>query len=332
MRRRALGKTGLEISPLAFGAAPLGDLFGKLDEGAAAEAVDAAIDGGINYIDTAPLYGFGLAEERLGRALRNRRDEVVLATKCCRDGFTEFDFSAGRVTASVDESLRRLQTDRIDVFQIHDVEFGTARQVLEEALPAARALQQAGKVRFVGITGLPVRYLRRLAEQAELDTLLSWAHCNLIEDELEEELAPLATARGFGLINASPVLQGLLTENGPPEWHRSPRAVLDMAPRIAALCREAGLDIAAVAIAYAVQRPVIATTIVGMKSRDEVEANLAAAELSIPDGLLDRIATLVAPCKNMMWYEGRPENNLPPSDPTRHVPQTPSVTHSQSDE
>lgn len=328
MRRQQLGTTGIEVSALAFGAAPLGDLFGELDEGAAIDAVHAALDHGIDYFDTAPLYGFGLAEERLGKALAGRRDRVVLATKCCRDGFTEFDFSAQRVTASVEESLRRLGTDHIDVLQIHDVEFGTAQQVLEEALPAARALQRAGKVRCVGITGLPVRYLRSLAERAELDTLLSWAHCNLVEDELEEELAPLASARGFGLINASPVLQGVLTDDGPPPWHRSPRAVLDMSPRIAALCREAGVATAAVAIAFAVGKPVVATTIVGMKSRAEVEANVAAVTMAIPDGLLEQIAALVAPVKNMMWYEGRLENNLPPSDPDRWVPQPPTTTHS----
>jgi len=328
MQSRALGKTGLQVSELAFGAAPLGDLFGALDEGAATAAVHAAIDLGITYFDTAPLYGFGLAEERLGRALQGRRDRVVLATKCCRDGFAEFDFSAARVRASVEESLRRLGTDWIDVFQIHDVEFGTSREVLEEALPAARQLKEQGKVRAVGITGLPVRYLRALAEQAELDTLLSWAHCNLLENELEEELVPLARARGFGLINASPVLQGLLTEQGPPEWHRSPAPVLAVAPRIAALCRDAGLDVAAVAVADAVQRPYVATTIVGMKSRAEVEANVRAATLAIPDGLRAQIDALVAPVVNMMWYEGRPENNLPPRDPDRHVPQPPSTTHS----
>ncbi|MFT6831942.1 MAG: L-galactose dehydrogenase [Planctomycetota bacterium] len=327
MEYRTLGQTGLSLSTLSFGGAPLGDLFGELDEAAAIDAVHAAIDGGINYFDTAPLYGFGLAEERLGRALKGRRDEVIVATKCCRDGFTEFDFSGARVTASVEESLKRLGTDRIDVLQIHDVEFGTVKDVLESALPAAHRLKEAGKVRFVGITGLPVRYLRSLAEVAELDTLLSWGHCNLLEDEMEEELVPIAKERGIGLINASPVLQGLLTEREPPEWHRSPKPVLDMAPRVAALCREAGVDVAAVAVAYAVRRPAITTTIVGMRSRAEVEANIAALDLQIPDGLLARIETLVAPVKNMMWFEGRPENNLPPSDPDRYVPQAPITTH-----
>src|SRR5690606_31330623 len=123
----------------------------------------AAIDAGIDWFDTAPLYGFGLAEERLGRALLGRRDRVHVATKCCRDRFDGFDFSARRVTDSVEESLRRLRTDHVDLLQIHDVEFGDREILLEETLPAARRVQAAGKARFIGISGLPVRYLRWLA-------------------------------------------------------------------------------------------------------------------------------------------------------------------------
>src|SRR5690606_27443985 len=166
--------------------------------------------------------------------------------KCCRDRFDGFDFSARRVTDSVEESLRRLRTDHVDLLQIHDVEFGDREILLEETLPAARRVQAAGKARFIGISGLPVRYLRWLAERAELDTLLSWGHCNLVEDELVEELVPLAEARGIGLINASPLLQGVLTDRGPPPWHRSPRPVLETGPRIAALCRTRGTDVASV--------------------------------------------------------------------------------------
>lgn len=331
MERRPFDAAGTcTVAALAFGTAPLGDVFGAVDERTAVGAVHAAIDHGIDYFDTAPLYGFGLAEERLGRALRDggRRDRVWIATKCCRDRFDRFDFSAARVTASIDESLRRLGTDRIDVFQIHDVEFGDRRQILDAALPAAHALKRSGKVRFVGITGLPVRYLRVLAEEAKIDTLLSWAHLNLVEDELETELAPLARERGFALINASPLLQGLLAERPPPSWHRSPAPLRAAVPALAAACREAGTDLASVAIRYAVEHPAVATTIVGMASPAEVAANVDALRRPVPDGLLAHLATLAAPVKNMMWFEGRPENNLPPRDPRQHVPTTPDRTHS----
>jgi L-galactose dehydrogenase len=328
MERRPLGSTGLSVSALGFGAAPLGDIFGPVDEAVGARAVAAALDCGIDYFDTAPLYGFGLAEERLGRALAKRRKDVVLATKCCRDGFTEFDFSAARVVASVEESMRRLGTDWIDVLQIHDVEFGSRQQVLEEAMPAAMRLKDAGKVRFVGITGLPVRHLRRLAEATQLDTVLSWGHCNLVEDELEEVLLPLAKEQGFGLMSASPLLQGLLTDAAPPAWHRSPAPVLAAAPELAATCRAAGFDLAEVAIRYATSRPGIATTIVGMKDEREVAATVASRQQLVPDELLQRLLQQAEPIRNMMWYEGLAENNVPPDHPSRHVPQPPTTTHS----
>jgi L-galactose dehydrogenase len=327
MRHHPLGNTGLQVSTLGFGAAPLGDVYGAIDEAAGIAAVHAAIDAGINYFDVAPLYGFGLAETRLGKALAGRRQQVVLATKCCRDTFDDFDFSARRVTASLEESLRRLQTDHVDVYQIHDVEFGDREQVLHEAIPAALALKQAGKVGFVGITGLPVRYLRLLLEQADVDTVLSWAHYNLLEDELDEELVPVCAARGIGLISASPLLQGLLTERPPPPWHRSPAAVLAVAPVLAARCRRAGFDLAQVAVRHAIGHPQIATTIVGMKSVAEVRANLAALDLQLPESLLRELTALAAPVQNRMWFEGRPENNIPPRHPDRHVPHAPGATH-----
>jgi L-galactose dehydrogenase len=189
------------------------------------------------------------------------------------------------------------------------------------------ALKQTGKVRFVGITGLPVRHLRRLAEQCEIDTLLSWAHLNLVEDELVTELAPLAAEKGFGLMSASPLLQGLLTDRSLPEWHRSPAPLRAVAPALAAACREAGTDLASVAVRFAVEHPAPATTIVGIAGMDDMTRNLAALEQPIPDGLLDRLAEIAAPVKNMMWFEGRPENNLPPADPHQHVPTFPDQTH-----
>lgn len=327
MEHRRLGRTGLTPSILGFGTAPLGDVFGKLDEREAIAAVHAAIDAGIDWFDTAPLYGFGLAEERLGKALAGRRDRVFVATKCCRDGFERFDFSAARVAASLDESLRRLRSDHVDLFQIHDVEFGDREQILFETIPAALRLKASGKVRAVGITGLPVRYLRALAEHSDVDVVMSWANLNLLVDDLDTELAPLARLRDFGLISASPLLQGLLSERAPPSWHRSPAAVKALAPRLAAECRAAGTDLASVAIRYALEYPHVASTILGLSSRAELEAALAALARPIPDGLLERLAAMTAPAKNQLWFEGRPENNLAPRDARRAPAACPLVSH-----
>jgi len=317
----------MEVSNVAFGASPLGDVFGVTDEAEGRRAVHMAIDVGINYFDVAPLYGLTLAETRLGKALKGKRDRVYLATKCCRDNFQFSDFSARRVQGSIDESLARLQTDHVDVLQIHDVEFGDARQIIEETLPAARKVQQSGKARFIGISGLPVRYLRQLAGQIEIDTILTWGHYNLLEDEMDEELTPLCRERGIGLINASPLHQRLLTEKGAPAWHRSPRPVMEAAKKLAVLCRCHGVNVADVAMKYCLDHPFVATTIVGMSKVRHVEANLKALNFEVPEGIMPAIESLVAPVKNMMWFEGLPENNLPPRDPKRWVPQTPSMTH-----
>lgn len=311
MEYRTLGKTGLNVSVLSFGASPLGDVFETVDEAEGTRAVHYAIDQGINFFDVAPFYGITLAEERLGKALVGKRHGIHLATKCGRYGLTDFDFSYARVLTSIDESLRRLKTDYVDVFQLHDIEFVDEEIILNEAIPAALKARQMGKTRFIGITGLPVRYLAHIARQVEVDTVLSWAHYNLLEDEINDELVPLSKKKGFGLMNAGPLLQRILSDAQPPEWHRSPQAVKDIQPVLQKLCKPYGLKLSDVAIRYAVDHPDIATTIVGISETAHVVRNVGALDVRIPGELLAAIARAVAPVKNQMWYEGRPENNIP---------------------
>jgi L-galactose dehydrogenase len=310
MEYRPLGKTGMEISIVGYGASPLGNVFGETDEAEGVKAVHYAIDNGINYFDVAPMYGVTLAETRLGKALKGKRDKIFLATKCGRYDMDKFDFSFKRVIESIDESLKRLQTDYVDVYQVHDIEFVNKEQVLNEAIPAARKVQESGKARFVGITGLPVRYLRHIAEQVEVDTILTWAHYDLLEDEMDEFLTDFTIERGIGLINASPLHQRLLTEKGPPEWHRSPKEVLDVGPKLVSLCREYGVNIADVAMRFALDHPHVATTIVGMSKLRHVFQNVKVLDFKTNPELLAKIQDLVAPVKNKMWFEGNPENNL----------------------
>jgi L-galactose dehydrogenase len=299
----------MEVSVLGFGASPLGNVFEVADEGEGKKAVRYAIDQGINFFDVAPFYGYTLAEERLGRALENKRHEVFLATKCGR--YEGFDFSYKRVLESIDESLGRLQTDYVDIYQLHDIEFVDREQILNEAIPAALKVKEMGKARYVGITGLPVRYLASIARQVEVDTVLSWGHYNLLEDEIDDELVPLSRERGFGLMNAAPLLQRILSDAPLPDWHRSPPEVKAMQPALLALCKAYGVELSEVAIRYAADHPAIATTIVGMSTTGHVKQNLRALDLRIPEGLLAEINKLVAPVKNRMWYEGKPENNIP---------------------
>src|SRR5271154_4591996 len=189
-QRRRLGQTRLTVSRLGFGASPLGNVYGPVEETESTKAVHLAIDSGINFFDASPYYGHRLAEERLGRALTGKRHEVVLATKVGRYGLNEFDFSAKRVVASFEESLKLLNTDYVDLLQVHDVEFGDLHQITGETLPAIRKLQQEGKVGYVGITGYPPKFLVRIAKTFPVDTILNYCHYNLLTNTMDEVLTP----------------------------------------------------------------------------------------------------------------------------------------------
>ncbi len=315
MEYRRLGKTDMDVSILSFGASPMGNVFGVADEGEGVRAVHYAIDHGINFFDVAPFYGATLAENRLGKALEGKRNGVYLATKCGRYGQDEFDFSYQRVLGSIDESLQRLRTDYVDLYQLHDIEFVDRAQIMQEAIPALLKVKETGKARYVGITGLPVRYLASIAREVKLDTVLSWAHYNLLENEINDELVPLSRQRGFGLMNAGPLLQRVLSDAPLPAWHRSPPAVKAMQPVLLELCRAYGVALSDVAIRYALDHPGIHTTIVGISGMDHVTKNLGAMEVRIPPGLMEQIEARVAPVRNQMWYEGKPENNLPKQQP-----------------
>ncbi len=311
MEYRQLGNTLLNISVIGFGASPLGNVFDTISENESERAVHTAIDLGINYFDVAPFYGDTLAETRLGKALKGKRDAVCLSTKCCRYGGNVFDFSYDRVTRSIDESLQRLQTDYVDIYLVHDIEFGDEKQVLEEAIPAALKVKEAGKARYIGFSGLPVRYLSRIAAKTEIDVVLSWGHYTLLSDEIDDELTGLSLERKFGLLNAAPFMQRILTDAPIPSWQNSPDEVKAMQPQLIALCREYGLSLSDVALKYATGHPVVASTIVGMSDHELVSRNVKSLGLELPRELLARIETLVAPVKNLVWFEGKPENNLP---------------------
>jgi len=311
MQQRTLGRTGLEVSILGFGGAPLGDEYGGITEQEGTTALHAALDAGVNFIDVAPYYGRTLAEERLGRALEGRRDEVVLATKCCRYDVRGFDFSAARVHQDIDDCLRRLRTDHLDLFQIHDVEFGDRTQILEEALPAMQAVKESGKARFIGITGLAVHMLRDLAAVFDVDTILSYCHYNLMVDDLQEVIAPLAREQGIGLINASPLHMGILSSSGPQPWHPAPDEVKEAGMAVARLCEERGRPVVEVALRFALDNEDVATTLCGMKNPHEVAQNLAIVDQASDPALLEELAALVAPVKNRTWHEGLAENAPP---------------------
>ena len=308
MDYRHLGNTGLEVSTIGFGAAPLGDVYGRVDVSETTAAVHEAIDSGITLFDVSPYYGLTLAESRLGEALVGYRDKVVLATKCGRYGANEFDFSAASVTKSCEDSLQRLKTDRLDILQAHDVEFGPIDQVVNETIPALRSLQKQGKVRVIGITGLSLKNLAEIAKRASVDCMITYCRYNLMISDMDDMLLPVAEEQGIGLINASPLHMGVLTEGGVPEWHPSSPEIRAVGRQVVELCKERGVSAPLVALRYCLDHRYVSSTLVGMASRELVRANLKALDFVIDPELLVEIQRLVAPVHNHIWDSGRIEN------------------------
>jgi L-galactose dehydrogenase len=314
MTYRPLGKTALQVSIVGFGASPLGQEFGAIDPVEGVRAVHYAIDQGINYFDVAPYYGRTLAETRLGQALEGRRDQVILATKVGRYGKEigdGFDFSAARVEKSIEESLKRLRTDWIDVYQVHDIEYGDREQILHETLPAMQKLRQAGKIRYIGVTGYPLHLLKWVAERASIDTILSYCRYDLLDTTMDTILAPATQSRGIALINASPLHMRVLTEKGAPGWHPAPQRVLEVSRQVAEYCRSRGVDVADLAMQFALQYPHVAITLVGMSKVRHVDTNLKCVGVPPDPQLLSEVLALIRPVANVVWKEGRPENDDP---------------------
>src|SRR3954471_2213331 len=232
MQFRPLGRTGLNLSWLSFGASSLGQEFRPVDLNEALRSVRVALDLGMNFIDTSPFYGRGMSEVLLGVALRDvPRESYTLCTKLGRSSGTHFDFSARRVAESIDISLERMKTDHVDIMLCHDIEFVDMNQIVEETLPAIRKAQQQGKVKFVGISGYPMKIFRWVLERAPLDVILSYNHYTL-QNTMLADLVPFLKGKGVGVMNAAPFSARLLTNTALPSWHKA-------TPKVRAVCKQA---------------------------------------------------------------------------------------------
>jgi aryl-alcohol dehydrogenase-like predicted oxidoreductase len=311
MQYRPLGRTGLQVSVLSYGASPLGSVFRDVDQSEGIRTVHTALDLGINFLDVSPYYGLTKAETVLGKALRGvPRESYILATKVGRYGSDEpdFDFSAERVTRSVDESLQRLGVDYVDLIQCHDIEYGDLNQIVEETLPALEKVRAAGKARFIGITGYPLKVFRDVLSHASVDTILSYCHYSL-NDVTLETILPFLEEKQVGIINASPLSMGLLTNRGTPDWHPAPHELKETCARAASHCRIRDCDISEVAVRFAVANPRIATTVVGTANPDNIRKNVEWAERAPDEELLAELHEILRPVQNLTWPSGRPENN-----------------------
>src|SRR5436190_18342313 len=250
MQFRPLGRTGLNLSWLSFGASSLGQEFRPVDVNEALRSVHVALDLGMNFIDTSPFYGRGMSECLLGVALRDvPRSRYYLGTKLGRYDRGHFDFSARRVVESVDVSLHRMGVDHLDVMFCHDIEFVDMAQIVNETLPALRKIQQQGKVRFVGVSGYPMNIFRYILDRTDLDVVLSYNHYTL-QNTMFADLVPYLKARGVGIMNAAPFSARLLTNTTLPPWHKATPEVRAVCRRAAEHCSARGVDIARLALQY----------------------------------------------------------------------------------
>ena len=309
MKFRSLGRTGLKVPWLSFGASSLGQEFRPVDLNEAIRSVHVALDLGMKFIDTSPFYGRGMSECLLGVALRGvPREKYLLGTKLGRYDAAHFDFSARRVVESVDISLHRMGVDYLDIILCHDIEFVDMSQIVEETLPALRKIQQQGKVRFVGVSGYPMKMFKFVLDRAELDVVLSYNHYTL-QNTMLADLVPYLQQRGVGIINAAPFSARLLTNSPLPSWHKATPEVRAICRRAADHCAAQGVDIAQVALQYSLAQPDLATCVVGSANPDNVRKWAAWADMPIDDKLVSEVLEILKPIHNWFYVEGRPENN-----------------------
>lgn len=290
--------TGPPLSALSLGCSQLGNLYRAVTDDEAAATVDAAWDLGIRYFDTAPHYGLGLSERRLGAALADRpRDDYVVSTKVGRrldplpepygrddDGFDVpathrrvWDFSRDGVLRSLEESLERLGLDRVDVVYLHDPDDHWT-EALNEAYPALEELRAQGVVSYVGAGMNQSAMLADFVRHTDMDLLMLAGRYTLLEQGALDDLLPLCAARNVQVVAAGVFNSGLLARDDPPDgakydYGEASAAVLDRARRIAEVCRRHGVSLPAAAIAFPLAHPAVASVCLGARSPQQVERN-----------------------------------------------------------
>ncbi len=309
METRDLGRTGIKLPVVSFGASSLGQEFRQIDMAEALRAVHVALDVGMNFIDTSPFYGRGMSEVMLGMALRDiPRDQYILGTKLGRYDKDHFDFSAKRVAESVDVSLHRMGVDHLDICLCHDIEFVDMAQIVDETLPALRQAQQQGKVRFVGISGYPMHIFKYVLERTDLDVVLSYNHYTL-QNTMFGDLVPFLKEKGVGIMNAAPFSARLLTNAPLPPWHRAPDDVRSVARQAADHCDAAGVDIAQLALQFSIANPDMTTCVTGSANPERVKQWAEWANEPLDEQLLSEVLDILKPIHNWFYTEGQPENN-----------------------
>ena len=318
MKYRTLGRTGIKVSPYCLGAMMFGAI-GNPDHDDSIRIIHKALDAGINFIDTADMYSAGESEEIVGKALKGRRDSVVLATKARMPmgpgtgGASHEDpnrqgTSRRWLVRALDDSLRRLQTDHVDLFQLHRPDPDTD---VEETLSALTDLMRAGKVRAIGTSSLPASDIveaQWVAERRDLQRFRTeQPPYSILNRGIEREVLPVCERYGMGTLVWSPLGGGLLTgryrQGQQADSHRSrfgfkhlrDERRLDVAEQLIPVAQQAGMSLTHLAMAFAIAHPGVTSAIIGPRTMDHLDDLLAGAKVTLPDEILDRIDAIVPP-------------------------------------
>lgn len=307
MKYNNLGKTGLKVSSLSFGASSLGAVFHEINETNAIKAVHTAVDSGMNFIDVSPYYGHYKAETVLGKALREiDRSRYYLSTKVGRygkDGVNTWDYSGRRAKESVYESMDRLNIDHIDLINVHDIEFADLNQVANETLPALVELREKGIVSHVGITDLQLENLQWVVDhvpEGTVEVVLNFCHHTLNDDKLVDYL-DYFESHNIGVINASPLSMGLLSQRGAPAWHPAPTSLVEACKKAVAHCASKGYPIEKLAMQFSVSNPRIATTLFSSANPDNVKKNIEYIEQPLDWQLVQEVKDIIGDQQRVSW-------------------------------
>jgi aryl-alcohol dehydrogenase-like predicted oxidoreductase len=308
MQYRTLGRTGIKVSPYALGALALGTSIGNPDHDDSARIIHKALDAGINFIDTADVYGE--SEVAMGKALKGRRDRVVLATKFSRpigDDPNHQGASRRWIMTAVENSLRRLQTDYIDLYQVHRPDPSTD---IEETLSALSDLIHSGKVRAVGTSAMPASDIieaQWVAERRGLERFRTdQPPYSILSRGIEREVLPIAQRYGMGILVWGPLGQGMLTgrvRKGQQTdlrrahifKHLNDERRIDAVEQLIPLAEKAGLPMTHLALAFAIAHPGVTSAIIGPHTMEQLDDLLASADVTLTDDILDQIDEIVPP-------------------------------------
>jgi len=305
-----LGKTGMKVSRLSFGASSLGGVFRSVDESEAIKAVHVALECGINYFDVAPAYAGTVSETVLGKALRGvRRDSYYLSTKVGKYtkpgtyGEDTLDYSRARIRNSIEESGERLGTGYFDLIHIHDIEYQGRKHTewaLTEGYDSVLELKQEGWIGGISFGIYPMDLWVRIFSSLEVDAALVHNHYCLSDTRIAE-LLPVAQAKRIGIINGSPFASALLTDRGPADWH--PAGAQDRATfkTAAEFCRRQGSSIAKLALQFASQNPSLPTTLFSSANPESVRRNVEWYQEPVVQQLVAEVQKLLRPVRDKQW-------------------------------